>query len=160
MGKLSLIHIWHMNVLLAEVDVPYDQLYELDEINAFIEEADLAVIVGANDVVNPAAIELEGTPIYGMPIIRADRAKHVIICNYDTKPGYAGVDNSLYEMDRVQMLLGDAKDSLAQLIAAAKGEASAEAAAGNAEADPKSADADPVALLQAAKRVVIVPRCV
>ena len=106
---------------------------------------------------NPAAIELEGTPIYGMPIIRADRAKHVIICNYDTKPGYAGVDNSLYEMDRVQMLLGDAKDSLAQLIAAAKGEASAEAAAGNAEADPKSADADPVALLQAAKRVVIVP---
>ena len=147
----------HMNVLLAEVDVPYDQLYELDEINAFIEEADLAVIVGANDVVNPAAIELEGTPIYGMPIIRADRAKHVIICNYDTKPGYAGVDNSLYEMDRVQMLLGDAKDSLAQLIAAAKGEASAEAAAGNAEADPKSADADPVALLQAAKRVVIVP---
>ncbi len=148
----------HMNVLLAEVDVPYDQLYELDDINSFLEDCDLAVIVGANDVVNPAAIELEGTPIYGMPIIRADKARHVIICNYDTKPGYAGVDNSLYGMDRVQMLLGDAKDSLVQLIAAAKGEETAEVAAGSAEAEaPQAAEADPVALLNAAQRVVIVP---
>lgn len=148
----------HMNVLLAEVDVPYDQLYELDDINSFLEDCDLAVIVGANDVVNPAAIELEGTPIYGMPIIRADKARHVIICNYDTKPGYAGVDNSLYGMDRVQMLLGDAKDSLVQLIAAAKGEETAEVAAGSAEAEaPQAAEADPAALLNAAQRVVIVP---
>ena len=113
----------HMNVLLAEVDVPYEQLCELDEINAFLEEADLAVIVGANDVVNPAAMELEGTPIYGMPIIRADKARCVLVCNYDTKPGYAGVDNSLYQMEQVHLLLGDAKDSLAQLLEAAKGEA-------------------------------------
>ncbi|NLL43468.1 MAG: NAD(P)(+) transhydrogenase (Re/Si-specific) subunit beta, partial [Firmicutes bacterium] len=101
----------HMNVLLAEVDVPYDQLYELDDINAFLADADVSIIIGANDVVNPAAIELEGTPIYGMPIIRADHAKQVLVCNFDTKPGYAGVDNSLYEMDKVELLLGDAKDS-------------------------------------------------
>ena len=143
----------HMNVLLAEVDVPYEQLCELDEINAFLEEADLAVIVGANDVVNPAAMELEGTPIYGMPIIRADKARCVLVCNYDTKPGYAGVDNSLYQMEQVHLLLGDAKDSLAQLLEAAKGEA--------AEVIPlpekETPGQDPVALLEAAQRVVIVP---
>ena len=141
----------HMNVLLAEVDVPYDKLYELDAINAFLEETDVAIIVGANDVVNPAAIELEDTPIYGMPIIRADSASHVLICNYDTKPGYAGVDNSLYAMDKVQLLLGDAKDSLAKLIAAAKGEGAKTGAPAQAQAD------DPVAKLLAAKRVVVVP---
>src|SRR5699024_9708282 len=106
----------HMNVLLAEVDVPYEQLLELDQINDFLLDADLAIIIGANDVVNPAAIELEGTPIYGMPIIRADQAKQVIVCNYDTKPGYAGVDNSLYTKERVSLLLGDAKDSVEKMI--------------------------------------------
>ena len=143
----------HMNVLLAEVDVPYDMLHELSEINAFLEHTDLAIIVGANDVVNPAAIELEGTPIYGMPIIRADLSTHVLVCNYDTKPGYAGVDNSLYKRDHVTMLLGDAKDSLAKIIEAAKGEKSVHI--GSPDHSPDSAD--PVRLLGAAKRVVIVP---
>ncbi len=146
----------HMNVLLAEVDVPYEQLYELDQINAFLEEADLAVIVGANDVVNPAAMELEGTPIYGMPIIRADRAKHVIVCNYDTKPGYAGVDNSLYQLEHVHLLLGDAKDTLAQVLEAAKGEA-AEVVPLPEKAEQATPAQDPAALLKAAQRVVIVP---
>ena len=148
----------HMNVLLAEVDVPYDKLYELDDINAFLEDTDVAIIVGANDVVNPAAIELEDTPIYGMPIIRADSATHVLVCNYDTKPGYAGVDNSLYGMDKVQLLLGDAKDSLAKLLAAAKGEGGKPTPAkeGQATSPEPSAD-DPVQKLMAAKRVVVVP---
>lgn len=145
----------HMNVLLAEVDVPYDQLYELDDINAFLETTDVAIIVGANDVVNPAAIELEDTPIYGMPIIRADKATHVLICNYDTKPGYAGVDNTLYGLDKVQLLLGDAKDSLAKIIEAAKGEKPAPAK--ESEAMAKPAEDDPVIRLNTAKRVVIVP---
>ncbi|HHT67967.1 MAG TPA: hypothetical protein GXZ85_01770 [Firmicutes bacterium] len=145
----------HMNVLLAEVDVPYDQLYELDDINAFLEDTDVAIIVGANDVVNPSAIELEDTPIYGMPIIRADKATHVIICNYDTKPGYAGVDNSLYELDKVQMLLGDAKESLATLLEAAKGETPA-ASAPSASTEAPQGDS-PVSLLKEAKRVAIVP---
>jgi NAD(P) transhydrogenase subunit beta len=144
-----------MNVLLAEVDVPYDQLYELDDINAFLEDTDVAIIVGANDVVNPSAIELEDTPIYGMPIIRADKATHVIICNYDTKPGYAGVDNSLYELDKVQMLLGDAKESLAKLLEAVKGETPA-ASAPSASTEAPKGDS-PVSLLKEAKRVAIVP---
>jgi len=143
----------HMNVLLAEVDVPYDKLCELEEINAFLAEADLAVIVGANDVVNPAAMELPGTPIYGMPIIRADLAQHVLVCNYDTKPGYAGVDNSLYQMEKVHLLLGDAKDSLAKLLEAAKGELAEVIPLPEQEAPTQ----DPVALLWAAQRVVIVP---
>ena len=150
----------HMNVLLAEVDVPYDLLYELDAINEFLQTTDLAIIVGANDVVNPAAIELEGTPIYGMPIIRADWAAHVLICNYDTKPGYAGVDNSLYGMDKVGMLLGDAKESLAKIIAAVKGETpSAAGSWGDSEQAVEESvhKANPAELLAAAKRVVIVP---
>ncbi len=146
----------HMNVLLAEVDVPYEQLCELDEINAFLEEADLAVIVGANDVVNPAAMELEGTPIYGMPIIRADRAKHVLVCNYDTKPGYAGVENSLYKLEHVSLLLGDAKDSLAEVLKTAKGEPGEVIPLPEKEAQEKPGQ-DPAALLRAAQRVVIVP---
>ena len=107
----------HMNVLLAEADVPYDELYEMEQINADFAETDLAIIIGANDVVNPAAREAEGTPIYGMPVLNADQAKHIIVCNYDTQPGYAGVDNPLYTSDKATLLLGDAKESLQQLIA-------------------------------------------
>ena len=107
----------HMNVLLAEVDVAYDKLCEMDDINAEFPEADVAIIVGANDVVNPAANTAEGTPIYGMPILRAEEAKHVIICNYDTKPGYAGVDNPLYfGRENVTLLLGDAAVTIKKLI--------------------------------------------
>lgn len=105
----------HMNVLLAEADVPYDRLVEMNEINPEFKEADIALVVGACDVVNPAAIESEGTPISGMPILRAMDAKAVVVCNYDDKPGYSGVHNSLYQ-DRGSILLwGDAKESLGTL---------------------------------------------
>lgn len=140
----------HMNVLLAEVDVPYDQLSDLEQINEFLAHADLAIIVGANDVVNPAAIELEGTPIYGMPIIRADQASRVIVCNYDTKPGYAGVDNTLYTMDKVNLLLGDAKDSLEKMLAVLEGKQ-------EIPTQVQTEEGRPAQLLSEAQRVVIVP---
>ncbi len=108
----------HMNVLLAEVDVSYDLLCEMDNINPDFPGTDLAIVVGANDVVNPAANTAQGTPIYGMPILDAGKARHLIICNYDDKPGYAGVPNPLYESrPEVLLLLGDAKDSLDKLLA-------------------------------------------
>lgn len=107
----------HMNVLLCEADLPYEKLYEMDDINPEFPETDVAVIIGANDVVNPAAKEAEGTPIYGMPVLDADKAKHVIICNFDLKPGYAGVENPLYtKKEGVTLLLGDACDTLKNLI--------------------------------------------
>lgn len=106
----------HMNVLLAEVDVPYEQLYEMDVINPKFAQTDAAIIVGASDVVNPAAIHAPDTPIYGMPILRADEAKQVVICNLDTKPGYSGVENPLYQQQNVTLLLGDAADTVAGLI--------------------------------------------
>jgi NAD(P) transhydrogenase subunit beta len=106
----------HMNVLLAEVDVPYEHLYEMDDINPEFKETDLVVIVGANDVVNPAANTAEGTPIYGMPVLQVDEAKNVIICNFDTKPGYAGVDNPLYQNPKAYLLLGDAKETVGSLV--------------------------------------------
>ncbi len=105
----------HMNVLLAEVDVPYDKLYEMDDINEEFKQADAAIIVGACDVVNPAANTAEGTPIYGMPVLQAQEAKNVIVCNLDTKPGYSGVDNTLYEMPHVHLILGNAADTVAKL---------------------------------------------
>jgi NAD(P) transhydrogenase subunit beta len=107
----------HMNVLLAEANVDYEHLLEMDVVNPMFPEADLVLVVGANDVVNPAAMEAEGTPIYGMPILRADQAKHVIVCNYDDKPGYAGVENTLYKRDGVILLQGDAANTLDRLIA-------------------------------------------
>jgi NAD(P) transhydrogenase subunit beta len=106
----------HMNILLAEADIDYEKLYEMDAINPEFAECDVAIIVGANDVVNPAANTAEGTPIYGMPIIEAEKAKQIIICNYDLKPGYAGVPNPLYSKENVIMMLGDAKESLEKLI--------------------------------------------
>lgn len=113
----------HMNVLLAEVDLPYDKLYELETINHEFSSTDVVVIVGANDVVNPAAIKQEGTPIYGMPILNAYESKHIIICNYDTKPGYSGVDNPLYEQDNTILLLGDAEQTVSRLLEFSKGDA-------------------------------------
>ncbi|MBQ7715262.1 MAG: NAD(P)(+) transhydrogenase (Re/Si-specific) subunit beta [Clostridia bacterium] len=105
----------HMNVLLCEVDIPYDKLYEMDSINGEFAECDAAIIIGANDVVNPAANTAEGTPIYGMPVLNAKDAKHVIICNFDTNPGYAGVENPLYKDPNVIIKLGDAKQTVAEL---------------------------------------------
>jgi NAD(P) transhydrogenase subunit beta len=105
----------HMNVLLAEAEVPYDRLVEMDEINPRFKDADLALVVGACDVVNPAAIVQEGTPISGMPILRAMDAKNVVVCNYDEKPGYSGVDNPLYDEPTSILLWGDAKETLRAL---------------------------------------------
>jgi len=110
----------HMNVLLAEVDVPYDKLYEIDDINPQFVDCDAVIVVGANDVINPAAHTAVDTPIYGLPILDVEKAKHVIVCNYDLKPGYAGVENPLYEAEHTLLMLGDAKESLEKLLSAEK----------------------------------------
>lgn len=107
----------HMNVLLCEVDIPYEELYEMDAINGDFKDADVTVVIGANDVMNPAANTAEGTPIYGMPVLNVGDCKNVIICNFDLKPGYAGVPNPLYRRSEgVALLIGDAKESLQKLI--------------------------------------------
>lgn len=106
----------HMNVLLAEVDIPYEKLWDMDDINTEFAETDLTIIIGACDVVNPAASYAEGTPIYGMPVLYADKSKYVIVCNMDTKPGYSGVENPLYNMKNVTMLLGNAAETLKKLV--------------------------------------------
>lgn len=107
----------HMNVLLCEVDVPYDQLYEMNDINDDFAACDLVIVVGANDVINPAAGFAEGTPIYGMPVLNAAAAPLVIVCNFDLKPGYAGVPNPIYTADNAVLKLGDAKETVAELAA-------------------------------------------
>ena len=107
----------HMNVLLAEANVDYDSLYEMEAINDQFANTDAVIVIGANDVLNPAARNAEGTPIYGMPVLNVDQAKQVIICNYDLKPGYAGVENPLYSCgEGVTLLIGDAKKTLSDLI--------------------------------------------
>ena len=110
----------HMNVLLAEANVPYDQLYESDDINPEMERTDVALIVGANDVVNPDARTNENSPLYGMPIINADYAANTIVMKRTLNPGFAGTDNPLFYKDNNRMLFGDAKDSLTKIIAALK----------------------------------------
>jgi len=107
----------HMNVLLAEADVPYDQLIEMDAINPIIETIDVAIVIGANDVVNPAARNDESSPIYGMPIINVDKAKTVFVLKRSMNPGFAGVQNELFYYDNTRMLFGDAKQSIQGLIA-------------------------------------------
>ncbi len=107
----------HMNVLLAEAGIDYEKLMDLDAINPQFEHADLVIIVGACDVVNPAANAAEGTPISGMPILNAEKARHVIVCNLDEKPGYSGVDNTLYDQPHVTTLWGDAADTVPRLTA-------------------------------------------
>jgi NAD(P) transhydrogenase subunit beta len=110
----------HMNVLLAEAHVPYEQLKELDEINDEFKRADVALVVGANDVVNPAARNAPGSDIYGMPILNADQARNVVFLKRSMRPGFAGIDNALFYDPRTIMLFGDAKESLARLVAAVK----------------------------------------
>ena len=108
----------HMNVLLAEADVDYEKLFEMEAINDDFKKTDAVVVIGANDVLNPAARNAEGTPIYGMPVLNVDEAPEVIVCNFDLKPGYAGVENPLYSRGKgVYLELGDAKETLARLIA-------------------------------------------
>ena len=108
----------HMNVLLAEADVDYEKLYEMDAINDDFKNADAVVVIGANDVLNPAARNAVGTPIYGMPVLNVDQAPEVIVCNFDLKPGYAGVENPIYTREKgVYLELGDAKETLMRLMA-------------------------------------------
>ncbi|MGI6225220.1 MAG: NAD(P)(+) transhydrogenase (Re/Si-specific) subunit beta, partial [Peptococcales bacterium] len=143
----------HMNVLLAEVDVPYDKLYEMSAINDEFASTDVAIVIGANDVINPAANTAEGTPIYGMPILNAHAAKHIIICNYDTKPGYAGVDNPLYkDHENVTLMLGDAKESIMKLDEALDAKSVASGSQTSA-----AENHDKFQALREAKSVVIVP---
>ncbi len=106
----------HMNVLLAEADIDYEKLHDLDTINPDFSSTDAALIVGACDVVNPAANLADNSPISGMPILNAHEARNVIICNLDTRPGYSGVENPLYQQPGVILLLGNAKESLAKLL--------------------------------------------
>ena len=106
----------HMNVLLAEASVPYDQLVEMDEINPQLGVTDLAIVIGANDVVNPAANEDEGSPLYGMPVINVSEAKTVFVLKRSMKSGYAGVDNPLFVAENTRMLFGDAKQSISALV--------------------------------------------
>jgi NAD(P) transhydrogenase subunit beta len=110
----------HMNVLLAEANVPYDQLYEMEQINPYFAEADIALVVGANDVTNPAARNNKSSPLYGMPILEVDRARSIIVLKRSMRPGFAGVDNDLYYDPKCMMLFGDAKESLNKLFAALK----------------------------------------
>jgi NAD(P) transhydrogenase subunit beta len=144
----------HMNVLLAEADVPYEKLHEMEEINPRFADCDAAIVIGANDVTNPAANTAEGTPIYGMPVLDVEKAKHIFICNYDLKPGYAGVENPIYtRKEGVTLMLGDAKKTVDELCAAY---AAAKNAKPAAAAEPAKGE-DPAAILREAKHVILIP---
>ena len=106
----------HMNVLLAEADIPYDRLIEMDEINPEFPRTDVALVIGANDVTNPAARHDKASPIFGMPILDVDKARTVMVIKRSMNPGFAGIDNELYYMDRTTMLFGDAKSFVGELV--------------------------------------------
>jgi NAD(P) transhydrogenase subunit beta len=110
----------HMNVLLAEADAPYEDLMEMDQANDQFPSTDVALVVGANDVVNPAARDNPGSPIYGMPILDVDRAANVVFLKRSMRPGFSGVDNALLYDPKTILLFGDAKDSLTKLLAVVK----------------------------------------
>jgi NAD(P) transhydrogenase subunit beta len=110
----------HMNVLLAEAQVPYEQLREMDQINGDFKDTDVVLVVGANDVVNPAAKTTPGAPIYGMPILNADEARQIIFMKRSMRPGFAGIENELLFDEKTALLFGDAKDSMGKLLNAVK----------------------------------------
>jgi proton-translocating NAD(P)+ transhydrogenase subunit beta len=110
----------HMNVLLAEAQVPYEQLKEMDDINGEFKQTDVVLVVGANDVVNPAAKTSPGAPIYGMPILNADQAQQIVFMKRSMRPGFAGIENELLFDPKTTLLFGDAKDSLGKLLSAVK----------------------------------------
>jgi NAD(P) transhydrogenase subunit beta len=107
----------HMNVLLAEANVPYDKLYEMERINGDFERADVALVVGANDVVNPAARNVPASPIFGMPILNVDQARSVVVLKRSMNPGFSGIENDLFVNPKTALLFGDAKRSLSALVA-------------------------------------------
>ncbi|MEE8476440.1 MAG: NAD(P)(+) transhydrogenase (Re/Si-specific) subunit beta, partial [Myxococcota bacterium] len=108
------------NVLLAEAKVPYEQLVEMDEINAEFSETDVALVIGANDVVNPDARTDKGSPIYGMPILDVDHATYVFVLKRSMNPGFAGVQNPLFYNDNTMMIFGDAKDTVLKMVEAVR----------------------------------------
>jgi NAD(P) transhydrogenase subunit beta len=110
----------HMNVLLAEAGVPYDIIYDADEINADFESTDVALVIGANDVVNPVARTDPSSPIFGMPILNADKAKNCIVIKRGQGAGFSGIENALFFLDNTRMLYGDGQAMAAELIAAVK----------------------------------------
>jgi len=110
----------HMNVLLAEANVPYEQLIEMDEANTDLATADVALVVGANDTVNPAATDDKTSPIYGMPIIHADLAENVLFLKRSMRPGFAGIENELLYNPKTTLIFGDAKDTLTKILATVK----------------------------------------
>jgi NAD(P) transhydrogenase subunit beta len=110
----------HMNVLLAEANVPYPQLKEMDEANSEFTRTDVALVIGANDVVNPDARNNSGSPIYGMPILNVDQAQQVVVLKRSMNPGFAGIDNPLFLNPKTVMLFGDAKSSVEHLVGAVK----------------------------------------
>ncbi len=110
----------HMNVLLAEANVPYTALKEMDEINPEFAQTDVVLVIGANDVINPAARESPGSPIYGMPILNVDQAKQIVVSKRSMATGFAGIDNPLFVDPKTGMLFGDAKESVLKVVAAVK----------------------------------------
>jgi NAD(P) transhydrogenase subunit beta len=115
----------HMNVLLAEANIPYEALYEMETINPEFPQADVALVIGANDITNPAARTDQGSPIYGMPILDVDQARAIMVIKRSMAPGFAGIDNDLYYNEKTTMLFGDARTVAADLV----GELSRSAAA-------------------------------
>ena len=110
----------HMNVLLAEANVPYPQLYDMEDINPEFQRTDVSLVIGANDVTNPAAREDPESPLYGMPILDVDASANVVVLKRSMSPGFAGIDNDLFYRPNTAMLFGDAKDSVEKLVAAVK----------------------------------------
>jgi NAD(P) transhydrogenase subunit beta len=113
----------HMNVLLAEADIPYDRLLDMDAINPEFPQTDVVLVVGANDVTNPAARHDAASPIYGMPILDVDKAKTVMVIKRSMSPGFAGIDNELYYLDKTLMLFGDAKAFVGDIVRELAGQA-------------------------------------
>jgi NAD(P) transhydrogenase subunit beta len=110
----------HMNVLLAEANVPYDQLYDMEQVNDDFAQADVALVIGANDVTNPAARTDKSSPIYGMPILNVDQARQIYVLKRSMKSGFAGIENELFHDPKTSMVFGDAKATLTQMVQAVK----------------------------------------
>ncbi|HPX22890.1 MAG TPA: NAD(P)(+) transhydrogenase (Re/Si-specific) subunit beta [Mesotoga sp.] len=141
----------HMNVLLAEVGIDYDKLYDMETINPEFEKTDLTIVVGACDVVNPSANTAEDTPIYGMPILEVDKSRHIIVCNLDEKPGYSGVENSLYSMENVTTIWGNASETVPTITRLLEKTPDEEERVG--KAGSKALES----VVKSARRVIIVP---